>query len=238
MSTTPVGDTNHRGGRPRSADADRQILDAAVEILGERGFAGLTTSAVIERSGVARATVYRRYPTRDSLLIAAASAIKGRPPYALTGDIAADLATGGRSTVAIFAEPRFRQFLPAFVAEAVSDPALARTVMRRLAPNHGNAVAEYAAGAASAGMRTDIDPEVVPTMLIGSILYRLITTGEPADEQFADQVVDVLVRGLRSSEGSGASGAGHAPSITAGKPAKSKSKRDRHHAADDRPGRQ
>jgi len=237
MSTTPLEGTNHRGGRPRSSSVDRRILDAAVAILGERGFNGLTTSAVIERSGVARATVYRRFPTRDSLLIAAASAIKGRPPYPLTGDIAADLATGGRNAVAIFAEPRFRQFLPAFVAEAVSDPALARTVMRRLAPNHGNAVAEYAEGAASAGMRTDIDPEVVPTMLIGSILYRLISTGEPPDERFADQVVDVLVRGLQSSEGSGASGAGHSRGTTTGKPAKSKPQRDRHHSADDRPRR-
>ena len=238
MSMTPAEGTNHRGGRPRSSSADRRILDAAVAILGERGFAGLTTSAVIERSGVARATVYRRYPTRDSLLLAAASAVKGRPPYALTGDIAADLATGGRNAVAIFAEPRFRQFLPAFVAEAVSDPALARTVMRRLAPNHGNAVAEYSKGAASAGMRTDIDPEVVPTMLVGAILYRLISTGEPADERFADQVVDVLVRGLRASEGASASGADHPPSIAAGKSTKSKSKRDRDHAADDRPRRQ
>ncbi len=238
MSTTPVeAATNHRGGRPRSSDADRQILDAAVEILGERGFAGLTTSAVIERSGVARATVYRRYPTRDSLLMAAASAIKGRPPYTLTGDIAADLATGGRSAVAIFAEPRFRQLLPAFVAEAVSDPALARTVIRRLAPNHGNIAAQYAERAEALGMRTDIDPEVVPTMLIGAMLYRLISTGEPADERFAEWVVDVLVRGLRSAESPGASGAGHPPSVTTGKSAKSKSKRDRHHAADKRPRR-
>jgi len=238
MSTTPVEGANHRGGRPRSSSADRRILDAAVAILGERGFAGLTTSAVIERSGVARATVYRRYPTRDSLLMAAASAIKGRPPYALTGDIAADLASGGRSAVAIFAEPRFRQLLPAFVAEAVSDPALARTVIRRLAPNHGNLATQYSERAEALGMRTDIDPEVVPTILIGSMLYRLISTGEPADERFADHVVDVLVRGLWPAEAPGASGAGHPRSAPTGKPAKPKPQRDRDHAADDRPGRQ
>ena len=237
MSTTPVAGANHRVGRPRSSSADRRILDAAVEILGERGFAGLTTSAVIERSGVARATVYRRYPTRDSLLMAAASAIKGRPPYALTGDIAGDLAKGGRNAVAIFAEPRFRQFLPAFVAEAVSDPALARTVIRRLAPNHGNLAAQYAERAESVGMRIDIHPEVVPTMLIGSMLYRLISTGEPADQRFADQVVDVLIRGLQSPKASATSGAGHPRSTAAGKSAKAKSERDRDRSADERPRR-
>src|SRR4029079_6368612 len=106
MSTTPVEGANHRGGRPRSSSADRRILDAAVAILGERGFTGLTTSAVIERSGVARGTVYRRYPTRCALVLAAASAIKGRDAYPLTGDIARDLRTGAQSAAAIFALPR------------------------------------------------------------------------------------------------------------------------------------
>ena len=238
MPPTALDSANHRVGRPRSSSADRRILDAAVAILGERGFAGLTMSAVIQRSGVARATVYRRYPTRDSLLLAAASAVKGRPPFELTGDIAADLVKGARSAVAVFAEPRFRQFLPAFVAEAVSDPAMARTVIGRLAPNHGNLTTQYAERAASAGLRTDVDPEVVPTILIGSLLYRLISTGEPADETFADQVVNVLVRGLRSSEAGAASGAGHPRSTTAGKPAKSKSQRDRDDSADERPRRE
>ncbi len=140
--------------------------------------------------------------------------------------------------MAIFAEPRFRQLNPAFVVEAVSDPALARTVIRRLAPNHGNIAAQYTNRAETLGMRTDIDPEVVPTMLIGSMLYRVISTGEPADERFAEGVVDVLVRGLRSSEANGASGAGHPRGTTAGKPAKAKSKRDRDDATDDRPRRQ
>ena len=203
MSPTPTEETNHQVGRPRSSDADRRILDAAVEVLAERGFGGLTTSAVIQRSGVARATVYRRYPTRDALLLAAASAVKGRPPYPLTGNIAADLVTGGRNAAAIFAEPTFRRFLPAFVAEACSDPAVARGLIARLAPNHANVTAQYAARAKTSGMRTDIDPEVVPTMLIGAILYRLVSTGLPAEPGFADQVVSVLVRGLRAAAPSG-----------------------------------
>jgi AcrR family transcriptional regulator len=196
--TPGVSNGSARPGRPRSGDADRAILDAAVAVLGEQGFTGLTTSAVIERSGVARATVYRRYPTRESLLLAAASAIKGREPYPLTGDIAHDLQTGARSAASIFASPRFQQFLPAIVAEATKSPAVARAVIARIAPNHANVTAEYADRARQAGMRTDIDPELVPTMLIGTILYRFMSTGLPADDAFADQVVDVLIRGLQA----------------------------------------
>ena len=64
--------------------------------------------------------------------------------------------------------------------------------------------AQYAARAKATGMRTDIDPEVVPTILIGAILYRLVSTGHPAEPGFADQVVKVLVRGLRAAAPSGA----------------------------------
>jgi AcrR family transcriptional regulator len=198
VTTTPPNGAA-RPGRPRSTSADDAILEAAVEVLGERGFAGLTTSEVIERSGVARATVYRRYPTRDALVLAAASAIKGRDPYPLTGDIARDLRTGAHSAAAIIATPRFQQFLPALVAEATRSPDLARTVITRIAPNHFNVIDQYTRTAREAGMRTDIDPELVPTMLIGSILYRFMSTGIAPYDAFADQVVDVLVRGLQEA---------------------------------------
>ena len=130
------------------------------------------------------------------VLLAAASAIKGRDPYPLTGDIVRDLRTGAHSAAAIFASPRFQQFLPAIVAEATRSPAVARAVIARIAPNHANVTDQYADKAEASGLRTDIDPELVPTMLIGTILYRFMSTGVPADDAFADQVVDVLARGL------------------------------------------
>src|SRR6185369_10627403 len=81
-------------GRPRSGTADRAIVDAALAILAERGVSGLTMSGVVVRSGVARATVYRRYPTREALIAATLAQIKGREPFPLSGDVRADIATG------------------------------------------------------------------------------------------------------------------------------------------------
>jgi Tetracyclin repressor-like, C-terminal domain len=80
----------------------------------------------------------------------------------------------------------------------VSNPSAARRVIAKLSPNHRGIAMEYAATAATAGLRTDLDPQVVPTMLIGAMIYRLISTGEPADEAFTGQVVEVLLAGLRS----------------------------------------
>src|SRR4051794_36635009 len=106
-------------GRPRSGTADRAILDAAMALLSEVGLAGLTMSAVVARSRVARATVYRRYPTREALIAAALAQVKGREPFALTGDIEADIATGALWAAAVLHEAPFRRFLPLFVGEAL-----------------------------------------------------------------------------------------------------------------------
>src|SRR3954453_6438752 len=54
-------------GRPRSAEADRAILQAALELLAEDGYRALTMERVRERSGVGKATIYRRYASKAEL---------------------------------------------------------------------------------------------------------------------------------------------------------------------------
>jgi AcrR family transcriptional regulator len=183
-------------GRPRSATADRAILEAALALLSEVGLSGLTMSAVVSRSRVARATVYRRYPTREALIEAALAHVKGRPPFPLTGDIVADLATGARTTAAVLAEPTFQRYLPLFVAEAMRSPAAARNMMSRVSPNHAGLAREVLAGAAAAGLRTDIQPTLVSDMVIGTLIMRLLSTGLPPDDTAVRQLVDVVLRGL------------------------------------------
>jgi AcrR family transcriptional regulator len=184
-------------GRPRSGEADRAILDAAMALLSEVGLGGLTMSAVVSRSGVARATVYRRYPTREALLSATMAQVKGREPFALSGDMEADIATGAIWAAAVLGEAPFRRFLPLLVAESLRSPAAARGVIARVAPNHGGITREYRERAAAAGLRTDIEPSLAADMVQGAMLMRLLSTGIPPDTAMVRQVVDVVLRGLR-----------------------------------------
>jgi AcrR family transcriptional regulator len=192
-----VADVPRRIGRPRSGTADRAILDAAMALLSEVGLAGLTMSAVVSRSRVARATVYRRYATREALIAAALAQVKGREPFPLSGDVARDIATGVAWAAAVLGEPAFQRFLPLFVGEALRGPAAARNLIERVAPNHANVAREYAERAASAGLRTDIDPLIVSDMVQGAMLMRLLSSGTAPDSAAVDQVVDILLRGLR-----------------------------------------
>src|SRR5690349_14566305 len=56
-------------GRPRSAEADEAIARAALAVLAESGFEGVTVEAVAARAGVARSTVYRRFPGKPELMV-------------------------------------------------------------------------------------------------------------------------------------------------------------------------
>jgi AcrR family transcriptional regulator len=186
-------------GRPRSPSVDEAILDAALELLIEEGLPGTTISAVAARSGVARATIYLRWPTRDALITAAFVRAKGRPPFRLTGDLEADLETGAEWARAIFSEPAFRAVLPLVVRVLLdkdrSDSAL---TYEALAPNRQLSVEEYKLRAPEAGLRTDVDALLISDMIVGGLLNRLLATGMPPTHEDAQHVVDLVLNGLRT----------------------------------------
>jgi AcrR family transcriptional regulator len=188
-------------GRPRSAAADQAILDAALSLMAEVGVNGLTMSAVVERSGVARATVYRRYPTREALAATALTRVKGREPFALSGDVAADIARGVHQAAAVLGSSQFRLFLPLFVAEALKSPAAARAQLDQVAPNHGRVAREYESLGTGAGFRTDVDGSLVSDVVMGTMLFRLLSTGRAPDPKAEKQLIALLERGLRVEEG-------------------------------------
>jgi len=70
------------------------VLSATIDLLAERGMEATTIQAVSDRSGIARATIYLRWPGRSALVLAALRWAIGRPPFELSGDIATDFQRG------------------------------------------------------------------------------------------------------------------------------------------------
>ena len=66
-------------GRPRSTQADRAIVDAVLEEVVAAGIDGMSIEQIASRAGVAKATVYRRWPNKEALLLDAIAARAGRP---------------------------------------------------------------------------------------------------------------------------------------------------------------
>jgi len=180
-------------------------MEATVGLLAEVGIDRTTVSAVVARSGVARATVYRRWPTREALIEAALSQVKGRPPFPLSGDLEKDLAAAGEQARAVFAEPTFQAFLPILVRDLLRDRSAqgVSDTYDSVAPNMRRLGEEYRQLALSAGLRPEVDPIVVGDILVGSVLMHLLSTGRPAARATATKIVDVLLNGLRRRDKTG-----------------------------------
>src|SRR5438309_5252135 len=92
--TTKQNETNtNRGrGRPRSEVSRQRILDAALKTLEISGFTSSTMDSIAERAGASKATIYRWWPTKASLLAEALrEAVAHELPFPETGDLATDI---------------------------------------------------------------------------------------------------------------------------------------------------
>src|SRR5271166_3166822 len=78
---TEAGPAEHRRpGRPRSEQAEQAIIEATLDLFAERGFEGVCVEAVAARAGVGKATIYRRWPNKEELLLAAFGSLKSPFP--------------------------------------------------------------------------------------------------------------------------------------------------------------
>src|SRR5437879_330140 len=93
-----------RAGRHRSEAVDRVILDGALTLLREHGYDGLTMLAVIERAGVSAASLYRRWRTKQALVVAALGSLSVDVFACDTGTLAGDLGAFAQRTAKVLAE--------------------------------------------------------------------------------------------------------------------------------------
>jgi AcrR family transcriptional regulator len=187
-------------GRPRDAAIDELVLRAALDLLAERGMDATTIQAVSDRTGIARATIYLRWPGRYALILAALRWAVGRPPFELSGNIPTDFQRAVERVRAVFSQPMFVAAMPAlmgaFLGAEGSAPDL---TFDTLFPNRLRLIDEYQQLADEQGFRTDIDAVVLVDALLGSLFMHLITTRRNPSREFGQEVVAVLLAGVRSS---------------------------------------
>jgi AcrR family transcriptional regulator len=183
-------------GRPRRAAIDAAIIRAAVELMTEGGVQATTLTAVAERAGVARATVYLRWPTRSALIGAAARAAVGGQVLPLTGEVEQDIRVGASFVQRVFELPASQAILPEIVRGVLANPPELR--FDAVAPRRREFAKLYAAGAAAAGLDPTIDPHLPFDMLLGTAIAHLLANGRPMSRAEADRLAEVVIQGLRA----------------------------------------
>lgn len=189
-----------RPGRPRDPELDGAILAAAIDVLCEEGFAGTSVEAVAERAGVGKATIYRRWPTREDLLLAAGACMGGCAAAPDTGSLRDDLVALVASLVSTLRTTPAGALLPAVVDEAARSPEL-RCRFDTFIDDRRAPVRHVLARAAARGeLRAGVDHDVVVDLLSGPVFTRVLVTGGPLDDDLAGRIVDAVLAGVATGQ--------------------------------------
>jgi AcrR family transcriptional regulator len=185
---------HRRPGRPRDPGYDKAILDATVEILTDKGYAGLTIDGVAARTGVGRPTIYRRWSSKPALVIAALTQSTGVSPVPDTGSLRGDLIAFQHEQLRMMNMPQARRVTAGLVADLVADPALAETYLGDYVGSRRNSVAQALERAIDRGeLRPDADFTLIYDLLMGPLFMRSVVRGEPLRPEMAEMTVDLVV---------------------------------------------
>jgi AcrR family transcriptional regulator len=193
--------TQRRRGRPREARADRAILVAALELIAERGVPDLRVDDVAVRAGVGKAAIYRRYRSKDELVASAVAELVSEIAVPDTGSTRGDLLALMRESVALYTGSVAVGAMPSLVEAMHRDPQLARAIRDGfLAERRAALRTVLERGVERGDLVAGLDVELALDVLGGPLFYRLLITGGPIDEQLAEGVVALLMRGFAPIE--------------------------------------
>ena len=187
---------HRRPGRPRSEQAERAIIDAALDLFAESGPDGLCMEQVAARAGVGKATIYRRWAGKEDLLLAALASLKTPLPEPKGRAVREDLVAVLTAMCDEAADPRRARQFSLLQGEGAKYPRLmARFVETVIEPRREVVRSVLRRGVATGELREDTDVEVAMFMLRGASLSGHLYGQEPI-EGYAGRVVNELLRGL------------------------------------------
>ena len=193
---TPVV-PERRPGRPRSARADEAILEAAIDTFIDRGWDGLTIEGVAARAGVGKSTIYRRYPCRVDLLVAAARRLaEERDPVPDTGALRSDLVEMVTRFVRMLTTTRTGQAIPLMVAATAKNPELAAPYREFLAERRAAWRMPIDRAITRGELPLEVDPDLFVDLLVGPLFYRALVSHQPIDPAYVEDLVDAARRAV------------------------------------------
>jgi AcrR family transcriptional regulator len=185
-------------GRPRSARAHGDVINAAVELIARRGIDATSMDAIAEASGVSKATIYRHWPDKDALCLEVLVHLHGgdaRPPAASSGDVRADIiALLENRPLPQHSELQIR-IMPHLVAYATRNPVFARAWRERVFEPPRAQLSRLLDRAVSEGhLSPALDTSLAIALLLGPMMYGHMLTrlrSEPPPN-LAERVVDAF----------------------------------------------
>ncbi|WP_238161375.1 TetR/AcrR family transcriptional regulator [Kribbella antibiotica] len=188
-----------RRGRPRDPDAEPRIRQYAVQLLLERGFDGMTVDDVAEAAGVGKATIYRRWASKEELANdAMAGLFDIEIPDADTGSLAGDLLEVYSNALTFVNDPTGVALMRLGITEANRDERSAgiyRSLLdRRIELTKAALERAWARGEP---IRRSADPVMMVQWLSGLFVLRIVLNEPMPKLEDADHLVEITLRVIR-----------------------------------------
>ena len=208
MTTTPASTDSSVGtraapsvrrgrGRPRDPATDSRITAAAAQLMLHRGFDRTTVDDVAARAGVGKATVYRRWPSKEDLAVAAMETLySAEMPEPNTGSIRDDLTASYRSVLTFVNTPEGEAFVRTSVVEAVRDDRITALYRASTERREEQARMTFQRAIERGEVRADIDIDTAVQWLGGVLVIRAITRRPMPTVDEAESLADFTLRGV------------------------------------------
>ena len=198
-SATSTTSSPTRGpGRPRSESIDAAILQATIDELIERGFIAATMESIAARAGIAKTTLYRRWPNTTELAVAAMRTFESDYEDSPHGSTVRDtlvwlLTQMGRK----WSDPRYAAMMRRVAADGSAQPQMYRDARDRLiGPHIARTNAVLARGVAEGLIREDVEIDWVRQLLVSPIMAAALTLRDAVPVEDLERTVDTVLRGL------------------------------------------
>ena len=188
-----------RRGRPRDARCDQAILQATLEMLTEGGAGSLSIDGVAARARVGKATIYRRWSSKEALLLEALGTDTTVVESPDTGSLRSDLeAYFGALIDRLTTQPK-SDLLPHLIEAACYDPEVRKSLDEYMSNRQTPLRAILLRAQQRGDIAAHIDLKVVVDVLVGPVIYRRLMTGDRLDRAYIRKHLDLVLTpaGLR-----------------------------------------
>jgi AcrR family transcriptional regulator len=199
QAPSPTGSTPARAarGRPRSERISRAILEAARELLVEEGFTRLRLEHVATRAGVGKATIYRRWRSKEALALDLLLELAAPHIHVFdVGDTGAELLQAVENARRALTETPFGPVIRTLLSQVAVNPSIGDPFRAGIVEARRTEIGRIIERGIERGdLRPDADPSVATELLVGPVYFRLVFGGV-LDAAFAGDIVDAYLRGF------------------------------------------
>lgn len=192
-----------RPGRPRSEEARIAILDAAIELMLERGIGSVTIEEVAAKAGSGKATIYRWWPSKGLLALDALDRALSatRRPVVETGSLREGVLLVLRDLLRQFDTRPFGRVFAGIVAQAQTDPEFAQLYVERFVRPRRLLMHPLLDSAVARGeLPAGTDYDFALDLIFSPFWNRLFHCHAPLNDAWAEKAVDAALAGLRAGQ--------------------------------------